>query len=184
MKLLSLIASSLLALAAPAGAGQGSVPDPGPSAPRWAASSLMNDAEISVHWGTFGALDTEQLFEVGAELRFARQSLWNEHLSVRPILGTSILDDGGNYSYLGLRGEVALGAHHDWSLGLSFAPGVYSAGGVDLGGPLEFKSGLDVGYEFSPGWRASVGLYHLSNGGLYSQNGGSESVLFALSRSL
>ena len=66
----------------------------------------------------------------------------------------------------------------------SFAPGIYSPGGVDLGGPLEFRSGIDLTWRLDDSFTLAAGLYHLSNGGLYSRNGGSESLLFSLTYSL
>jgi hypothetical protein len=94
------------------------------------------------------------------------------------VVGTSVLDDGGNYSYAGGRYEFLLGDR--WCLAPSFTAGVYAPGGVDLGGPLEFRSGLDVLYRLTPDLSFGAGFYHLSNGGLYSRNGGSESLLFSL----
>ena len=54
------------------------------------------------------------------------------------------------------------------------------AGGGDLGAPLEFRSGLDLGVRPSDELELTAGIYHLSNGGLYSLNGGAESALFGV----
>jgi len=162
---------ALAPLAAPAAGQAGASPS--------STSLLLEDAEVVLNLGTFGALDTEQLFEVGLEYRLGGVELL-DGVDLRPMVGYTHLADGGNYSYLGGRMEIGLGGDRDWELGLSFAPGVYSAGAVDLGGPLEFRSGIALGAEVADEVRASVGLYHLSNGGLYSINGGSESVLFSL----
>lgn len=140
---------------------------------------LTRDAEVALNFGTFGALDTEQLFEVGIEYRLGGAEL-ADGVQLRPVIGYSHLADGGNYTYLGGRMEIDLGGERDWELGLSFAPGIYSAGAVELGGPLEFRSGIDLGAAVADDVRASVGLFHLSNGGLYSINGGAESVLVSV----
>lgn len=133
--------------------------------------------ELSVHWGTFGIADSEVVFEGGLEYRFAAQTLF-EGFDLHPIAGTSLLADGGTYVYAGAR--------HEWYLSErlfvapSFAAGIYQEGGVDLGGPLEFRSGLDLGYRLSDRVESALGIYHLSNGGLYALNGGAESLLFSV----
>ena len=129
--------------------------------------------ELAFNWGTFGVADTEQLFVVGAEYRM--NPVWK---GVRPIIGLNELDDSAEYVYAGARYDWDVTDR--WQLSPSFAPGIYSAETLDLGGPLEFRSGLDIGYRFHEDWKFAVGIYHLSNGGLYSRNGGSEAMLFSL----
>jgi hypothetical protein len=63
---------------------------------------------------------------------------------------------------------------------LSFAPGYYRAGGgKDLGYPLEFRSGIELGWRFHEG-RVGVELYHLSNASLARHNPGEESLVLTL----
>lgn len=158
------------ALAAPGGAGF-ALPALVPPAER------DNGWDLSLHWGTFGVFDSEQIFQVGVEGRAP-----SVRYGLRPIAGVSVLDDGGNYGYAGVRGEWHLSDRV--SIAPSFAPGIYSPGGVDLGGPLEFRSGIDLVFDLDESFSVGVGLYHLSNGGLYSRNGGRESILFSLTYSL
>ena len=135
------------------------------------AQAQQDDRSLALSFGTFGVLDTEELFEVSLEYR-AREIGYG----LRPIVGASVLQDGGNYVFAGLRYEHELGAK--WEVAPSFAAGIYSAGSIDLGGPLEFRSGLDVSRRITDDLSFGVGFYHLSNGGLYSLNGGSESLVF------
>lgn len=144
---------------------------------------LFENVDIAANIGTFGALQTEQVFELGLEARLTAFELF-ESFSLRPIVGASLLDDGGNYWYVGARAEFDLDREGQYSLGLSFAPGIYSPGGVDLGGPVEFRSGFDLNVEIYEGLTFGAGLFHLSNGGLYSRNQGSESILFTLATEL
>ena len=131
------------------------------------------ESELALQWGTFGVGDTEQLFVVGAEYRAA--PIWE---GLRPIAGLAELEDGAEYFYAGVRYDVDLGER--WQLSPSFAPGIYLGESLDLGGPVEFRSGVDLAYRFHDRWKAAAGIYHLSNGGLYSRNGGSEVALFTL----
>lgn len=129
--------------------------------------------ELSLNTGTFGVGDTEELFVVGAEYR--AKPVWE---GVRPIVGASLLEDGGNYVYAGARYDWDVADR--WQLSPSLAAGIYSAESLDLGGPVEFRSGLDAGYRLNDDWKIAVGFYHLSNGGIYSENGGSEALLLSL----
>lgn len=140
-----------------------------------ACRGIAPGEELSANWGTFGAADTEQLFRYGLEWR-GRPVAYG----LKPIVGGSYLEDGGSYVYAGAR--------HDWEpvpgwrVSPSFAAGIYEQGAWDLGGPLEFRSGLDLGRRVGRDWWFAVGGYHLSNGGIYSKNGGSEVLLFSLTR--
>lgn len=142
-------------------------------------ADLFRETELAVHVGTFGALDTEQLYEFGVEARLTPLGRVRR-FALRPILGGSVLDDGGHYWYVGGRAEIALTRESDLTLGLSFAPGIYRKGSWDLGGPVEFRSGIDLSASVTSGISVGAGLYHLSNGGMYSENGGAESAVLSL----
>lgn len=61
-------------------------------------------------------------------------------------------------------------------------PGLYlNNGGFDLGGPVEFRSGIEVGFENANGWRFAASYDHRSNAELYSENPGIETMGFRVS---
>ncbi|MFP7572379.1 acyloxyacyl hydrolase [Marivita sp. S2033] len=61
-------------------------------------------------------------------------------------------------------------------------PGLYfDNGGFDLGGEIAFRSGLELGYETSRGWRMALTYDHRSNAALYDENPGVETVQLKLS---
>ena len=61
-------------------------------------------------------------------------------------------------------------------------PGVYwRNGGFDLGGPIEFRSGIEIGYENRGGWRYALSYDHRSNAELFRLNPGVETVQFRVS---
>ncbi len=92
---------------------------------------------------------------------------------------------------LGEEGETWLGAGvtWDWRFGgspfygeLHAMPGLYlDNGGFDLGGPIAFRSGVELGYEAINGWRYAVSYDHRSNAGIYDDNPGIETVQFRVS---
>ena len=61
-------------------------------------------------------------------------------------------------------------------------PGLYmDNGGLDLGGPIEFRSGIELGYENKAGWRYAFSYDHRSNADIYSRNPGVETIQFRVS---
>ena len=95
---------------------------------------------------------------------------------------------GASYSNLG---DVWVGVGHSYTLALEdsgfFAEvhamtGVYHhSGGPDLGGPIEFRSGAELGYRWDSGWRLGASYDHRSNAELFAQNPGVETVQIRLS---
>jgi len=62
---------------------------------------------------------------------------------------------------------------------LHFMPGFYAQGsGPDLGLPLEFRSGAEIGYQAKNGVRMGVSYDHRSNGDISSVNPGLETLQF------
>jgi hypothetical protein len=69
-----------------------------------------------------------------------------------------------------------------WFAQLHAMPGLYfDNGGFDLGGLLEFRSGLEIGYENAAGWRFGLSYDHRSNAEIYRNNPGMETVQFRVS---
>ncbi|HPD91931.1 MAG: acyloxyacyl hydrolase [Rhodobacter sp.] len=63
--------------------------------------------------------------------------------------------------------------HSQWFVRGSFMPGLYARGnGVDLGGALEFATGIEVGTDLRNGAQVSLLVEHRSNAGLYASNPG------------
>lgn len=67
-----------------------------------------------------------------------------------------------------------------WYGTLSTGPGVYShdAGGVDLGGPMEFFSRIEVAHALRSGTRLGVVFGHISNAHFAKLNPGNEVLSF------
>ncbi len=102
-------------------------------------------------------------------------------------LGTKIGPFGNAVgASFGENGEVWVGFGQTYKLDfgnspfyteLHAMPGLYlDNGGFDLGGPLEFRSGVEFGYENRRGWRFAASYDHRSNAGIYNDNPGIETV--------
>lgn len=96
-------------------------------------------------------------------------------------MGLSVGEDGETWAGYGLTYNVSLGSSPFYAE-LHTMPGLYfDNGGFDLGGVVEFRSGLELGYENKSGWRFAASYDHRSNAQLYSENPGIETAAFRIS---
>ena len=129
---------------------------------------------LSVNAGDFNALRSGQdhSFQYGAEYRFSEVEY-----GIRPIVGGFGTADGAAYGYAGLNWDVALVPNQLYIVP-NFAVGAYhKGGGKDLGGTLEFRSGIELDYQLPNAHQIGVSLNHISNAGIYSHNPGEESII-------
>lgn len=159
------------------------------------AAALEMPAEWAAVAGAAHVLDDEEVAALGGvEARWDvfRLPLGERYLPIEPALGLTANDDGGTYGYLSFRLDLAEtaaaltggeppppAAHRRWRLigytGLGhYRPG---DGGRELGGPLEFRSGLELSRRMGPRSRLGLSFDHLSNAGVYDPNPGSESLV-------
>ncbi|HEV8582752.1 MAG TPA: acyloxyacyl hydrolase [Thermoanaerobaculia bacterium] len=153
----------------------------------WLLAFVSANAEqpvaIGASAGRFSALRGSPGYEVGWELRFApRRFRWLPRAlpELSPTAGAMATAQGSLYVYGGFRWDLPLG--EAWSLTPQWATGLYYwDGGRDLGGALEFRSGIELSRRFGAQSRLGLTLYHLSNAGLYSRNPGTESLVLTYS---
>jgi hypothetical protein len=143
-------------------------------------ASATGPAAVVVSAGTFNIFDPDTRAEAGVEadcspFRLGWLPGWFPPLS--PAAGVMANSKGSAYVYAGLRADMPLGGSL-WSLSIQFAPGLYRAGnGFDLGGSVEFRSGIELSRGIGERGRLGLLLFHLSNAGIYTHNPGSESVV-------
>jgi len=117
---------------------------------------------------------------LGLEYRFDSRS-WRPGAAGRfaliPTLGITGTSKSAFFAYAGFRTDLDLTRR--WRLTPGFAVGAYDRkGDIDLGGPIEFRSSLDVSSAVGKGTRVGVTLYHVSNGRLYDRNPGINALAF------
>jgi lipid A 3-O-deacylase len=97
-------------------------------------------------------------------------------LEFRPLVGIMATAKGSGYVYVGLNLDLLFAEHLLISPGL--AGGYYwQGGGKDLGYPIEFRSGVELAWQFSDWRRIGIHFYHLSNASLGRRNPGEESLI-------
>lgn len=95
---------------------------------------------------------------------------------LRHWAGIEATTDGGFWIGGGIQVEIM-----PWKglvLSLSSGPGYYHQGsGKDLGGPLEFRTTAEIGWQSSLGTRLTLSISHHSNADIYDHNPGVETIL-------
>lgn len=103
---------------------------------------------------------------------------------LRPGVGFMATSDSAMYGYAGFYWDVPLTSN------LLIVPNVvmggYSKGsdGKDLGHGVEFRSGIEVDYQFETGARVGLAFNHLSNAGIGNDNPGTEVLMLVLQHPL
>jgi hypothetical protein len=140
-------------------------------------------AWISLNAGPIEIFDDDTRAHLGAEVRFTpRRYSWFPRFlpALSPTVGGLFGGKGTLYGYAGVRADLPLKG--GWALSPQFAAGIYSHGkGINLGGPLEFRSGIEISGAVGSRVRAGLLLFHLSNAGFYSSNPGTEGLVITVS---
>ncbi len=172
---------------------------PAPAALAWAPHLTGVAASV----GVSDLLERQEAAAAAVETRWTpfRVPWVAGELPVEPAVGAVVDDRGATYVYAGLRLDLAeswerwRAARHGeggaapvrsssrrWHATAFTGAGGYSAGeGKELGGTLEFRSGLELAWQVRPGARLEVTFFHLSNAGIYGHNPGSEGLMLGWS---
>ncbi len=122
--------------------------------------------------------EKHRTFELDLEYKFHLKCLTSpfQVLEFRPLVGVMANAGGSGYLYLGIDFDLLFFDHLLISPG--FAAGYYwQAEGKNLGYPIEFRSGVELGWQFTDFRRLGVHFYHLSNASLGRRNPGEESLV-------
>lgn len=137
-----------------------------------AAAPAQAVDHLAVYGGSFDVLDSVSYAQFGAEYRFE-----DVFKGLRPTVGINSTDQGDVYGYGGVNWDIPL-ADSGFYLTPNFMVGAYHHGdGKDLGGALEFRSGIEGSYEFEGGSRVGATFNHISNASIYDKNPGAEALL-------
>lgn len=169
-----LLAAAFIGLcAAPAFAQEQSIPqDPfsgyNAQEPAAGGDSSSEPARLKLGVGYFDIFDDNDAFDVKAEIHSNR-----EWAMIHPFIGLDVNSDGGIWGGFGLAADLDLS--DQWVVTPSTSVGLWHEGNSkDLGGVIEFKSGLELAYKFGGGHRLGMELTHTSNASIYDENPGAE----------
>ena len=129
--------------------------------------------EVAVWAGIFEQDRPREAFELGFDVTLKHDLIWG----IKQTFGVMTTDDNAYYGFVGFRYTLPLKSER-FRIDVSTASGLYENGnGKDLGGPIEFRSGLDLMLNLERGGYLSFGLYHISNAILYDKNPGANTLL-------
>ncbi|HEX6903259.1 MAG TPA: acyloxyacyl hydrolase [Thermoanaerobaculia bacterium] len=149
-------------------------------APAFAADPAL----VTANAGQFNVFDGKKArWETSWEVSFVpRRYRWLPRFvpGLSPTVGGLATQDGSLYAYAGFRFDLPLG--EKWVVVPQWAAGLYWANeGRDLGGAVEFRSGIELTRRIGERSRVGILLYHLSNASLYRFNPGTESLVLTYS---
>ncbi len=135
---------------------------------------------LSVGAGSFNFGHTHPSGGVGLEYRLESRT-WRPSASARfalvPAFGLVGTSKDAVFVYAGLRTDLDLTQR--WRLTPGFAVGAYDRNGdIDLGGPVEFRSSVDISRALGETMRIGLTVYHISNARLYDRNPGVNALAF------
>lgn len=143
------------------------------------AKELEEYEMFNITAGQVGVLDdTKNVQRYGLEYRFKSFS-GPFGFRLIPAIGAAFANDNARFIYTDLRHDFYLSKN--WVLIPSFGLGIFKdSRKIKLGNNLEFRSGVELAYQFKNKVRAGLAIFHLSNGGVSSQNPGTEALVFSM----
>lgn len=132
---------------------------------------------FSTYVGAFDVFNEEGPSATVYGIEYRHSSIYR---GLRPMIGVEGNNDGATYGYAGFLWDVPLSDH--LIVSPNTAIGAYRQGSSkDLGYGLEFKSGVEVAYQFDAGYRIGAAINHISNASLGDSNPGVEQVVAVFS---
>lgn len=114
-----------------------------------------------------------------AESRFEYRFQKKFFSIISPMTGLMVFSDGSKYLFAGFNLIDYFGKR--FMVAPNFAFGAYQNGGKkNLGGVIEFRSGVEVGYQLIDKLMLGVAFHHLSNASIYDHNPGTETLSLIL----
>ena len=101
---------------------------------------------------------------------------------LKPFAGIEITTDSAYYLIGGIYlednlGDLMIGKENNWNLTPSFGAGYYEDGdGKKLGNKVEFRTTLEISYQFENRNRIGISFGHISNANIGKKNPGAEII--------
>lgn len=136
------------------------------------ASGAQASDYLNVYAGYFDVTQSDNAaLQVGTEYRYD-----DVYHGLRPGVGFNVTNDKAFYGYGGFFWDLNLSDH------VIFTPNVVVGGfshgdGKKLGSAIEFRSGLEMSYQFDQGERIGLAFNHISNASIGKHNPGAETLL-------
>ncbi|HEU4839656.1 MAG TPA: acyloxyacyl hydrolase [Micavibrio sp.] len=142
------------------------------AAPANAQDSVLRRDYLSLGVGYYDIMDDADSVDLRVEYRPGQELFW----MIKPWAGLEVNADGSVWGGGGILADFH--ATKNIVITPSFGVGLYNDGGSekDLGHPVEFRTQLEIAYEFDNGHRLGTAFSHTSNAHLGSKNPGTETL--------
>ncbi|MDB5491698.1 MAG: lipid 3-O-deacylase family protein, partial [Micavibrio sp.] len=129
-----------------------------------------NIDRVSLSAGAYDLFDKDnQATDFRIEYRPGQSIFWQ----FKPWIGGEVTTDGTIYGAAGFLYDFSLG--NNWILTPSIGAGLYTDGdGKDLGGSIQFREQIEIGYQFQNASRLTGSVSHISNWGIDDKNPGTD----------
>jgi lipid A 3-O-deacylase len=138
-----------------------------------------NNAYISIMGGAWesglGGNSRRTAAAFGAEYRFG-EHLWIIH----PFVGLNATSRGTVFGYGGFLFDASV-IDRLWFTPSLAVGGLGRGGGSDLGSVIQFRSAIELSYEFNNKARLGIRYEHISNAGIEHPNPGTENIWLVFS---
>lgn len=146
------------------------------------ATLAEESADAQVFIGVVDYAQDSQASQYGVQ--YLTPQRWTP-FDLRPVIGLMRTRYASHYVFAGITRESKFSTNDTgFLLSVDFAPGLYLHGGnedVNLGFWLQFRSGVNLVYEFADHTRIGLGYHHLSNASLAEENPGTETLTITYS---
>lgn len=140
----------------------------------------QNDGSLAIILGATDLRSADSESEFGLEWALPGTEVWDTTYDFAiyfNFLAGAWLQDDSRYGYVGVK--LTFVTDIDIWFSVSAAVGYYDrvhVDAVDLGGPFEFREDVRLSWMLFDDVLMGIGIYHLSNAGIYSANNGNETV--------
>lgn len=114
--------------------------------------------------------------EIGGAIGIQSAPVFDNDAGLSGAWAVAARADGGGNAWVGGGFALTYALSDRTFIEASFMPGYYAEGDRDLGGALQFRSLVGIGYGVSPRSAVIVSLDHFSNANTQSFNPGTETV--------
>jgi hypothetical protein len=144
-----------------------------------ASANAYDENYMAIGLGAHAAFDDHDKLAANLEWRGKRfdESMINI-ANISPVVGALIDVEGDIYGYAGIAYDWNVNGN--WFVVPNFAMGLYNTadnGGIDLGGAIQFRYGVDLNYMLTPQARIGASLTQISNFGIYDNDPAAEDFM-------
>ena len=143
------------------------------------------NGQITTGFGSSQVLDETSMRSVSFEYRenITLFKITDNFFNSSPMAGLMVLGEASRYVYTGINFKNKIMDRMLFNPNFAFG-GYFQDSQLNLGGVIQFRSGIELGYQMNKEVIISMAFHHISNASIYKYNPGTETLTFLLSYNL